>query len=161
MFLRSSDGNYNRDARALLIRLDRKRRDRWPEAVQSIDFLHSSRKAWSMLNNLTRRTRHSSRHCLVSADAIAYQLVRNGRYEDVNRESSRLLSQEISDLWKATIPSLVIIPGNYTSREFTVALQRLKPGKTCGLYSICSKLILHAGAHLKSWLCGFLSSCLR
>ena len=33
---------------ALLAKLDRKRRDRWTEAVQNIDFSHSSRKAWSI-----------------------------------------------------------------------------------------------------------------
>ena len=50
-------------------------------AVRSIDFSHSSRKAWSILNNLTGRLRHSPSHCPVSADAIASQLVRNGKYE--------------------------------------------------------------------------------
>ena len=42
-------------ATALLAKLDRKRRDRWSEAVQSIDFSHSIRKTWSILNNLTGR----------------------------------------------------------------------------------------------------------
>ena len=41
---------------ALLAKLDRKRRDRWYEAVRSIDFSHSSRKAWSILNNLPGRS---------------------------------------------------------------------------------------------------------
>ena len=59
----------------LLAKLDRKRRDRWSEAVRSIDFSHSSRKAWSILNNLTVTSlRHSPRHCPVSANAIASQL---------------------------------------------------------------------------------------
>ena len=43
---------------ALFSKLDRKWRDRWSEAVQSIDFSHSSQKAWSILNNLTGRSRH-------------------------------------------------------------------------------------------------------
>ena len=46
-------------------------------------------------------------------------------------------------------------------QEFAAALQHLKPGKAPGPYSICSELILHAGAVLKSWLRDFLSSCLR
>ena len=33
-----------------------KGRDRWSEAVRSIEFSHSSRKAWSILNNLTDRS---------------------------------------------------------------------------------------------------------
>ena len=116
-----------------------------------IDFSHSSRKAWSILNNLTGRSRHSPRHFPVSADAIASQLVRNGKYKPVNRKSSRLVSQEVSDLWRATTPEAVNISDNFSQREFAAALQHLKPGKAPGLDSICSKLILHAGAALKSW----------
>ena len=41
----------------------------------TIDVSHSSGKAWSILNNLTSKS--SPYHCLVSADAIASQLVRN------------------------------------------------------------------------------------
>ena len=161
VFLRSDINISSRATTALHTRLDRKWRDRWSEAVQSIDFLHSSRKAWSILNNLTGRSRHFSRHCPVSADAIASQLVRNGRDEDVYCASSLLISQEVSDLWKATTSSPVYISENFTSREFTVVLQHLNPGKAPGPASICPELILHAGAILKSWLCGFLSSCLR
>ena len=70
------------------VKLDRKRRDRWSESVWSIDFSHSSRKAWNILNNLTGRSRHSPRQCPISADAIASQLVRDGKYEAVDHKSS-------------------------------------------------------------------------
>ena len=113
------------------------------------------------LNNLTGRSRHSPRHCPVSADAIAFQLVRNGKCEAVDRKSSRLVSQEVSDLWRATTPDAVNISDTFLQREFTTALQHLKPGKAPGPDSIFPELILHAGAALKSWLCDFYSSCLR
>ena len=87
-FLQSSWGdNLSLAATALLAKLDRKRRHQWSEAVWSIDFSHSSRKVWSILNNLTGRSRHSPCHCPVSADAIASQLVRNGKYEAVDRNN--------------------------------------------------------------------------
>ena len=148
-------------ATALLAKIDRKRWDRWSEAVQSIDFSHSSRKAWSILNNLTGRSRHSPRHCPVSADAIASQLVRNEKYETVDRTSPRLVFQEVSDLWRATTPDAVNISDNFSQREFIAALQHLKPSKAPGPDSICSELILQARAALKSWLRDFISSCLR
>ena len=162
-FLQSPQGDDSSlAATALLAKLDRKRRDRWSEAVRSIDFSHSSRKAWSILNNLTGRSRHSPRHCPVLANAIASQLVRNGKYEAVDRKSSRLVFQEVSDLWRATTPDTVnIFPDNFSQREFAAALQHLKPVKAPGPDSICPELILHAGAALKSWLRDFLSSCLR
>ena len=85
-FLQSLQGDDSSlAASALLAKLDRKRRDCWSEAVRSIDYSHSSRKAWSILNNLTGRSRHSPRHCPVSADTIASQLVRSGKYEAVDR----------------------------------------------------------------------------
>ena len=93
-FLKSPQGDDSSLAATALLaiaKLDRKQRDRWFEAVRSIDFSHC-RKAWSILNNLTDRSRHSPRHCPVSADAIASQLVRNGRYDVVNCKSSRFVS---------------------------------------------------------------------
>ena len=161
-FLQSPQGDDSSlAATALLAKLDRKRRDRWSEAVWSIDFSHSSRKVWSILNNLTGRSRHSPRHCPVSANAIASQLVRNGKYEAVDRKSSRLVFQEVSNLWRATTPDAVNISDNFSQREFAAVLQHLKPGKAPGPDSIFPELILHAGTALKSWLRDFLSFCLR
>ena len=71
------------------------------------------------------------------------------------------MSQEVSDLWRATPTSPVNIYKNFTSQEFAAAITHLKPRKAPGPDSICPELIIHAGAALKSWLCGFLSSCLR
>ena len=81
IFLQSPQGDDSSlSATALLAKLDRKQRDQWSKAVRSIDFSHSDRKAWSILNNLTGRLQHSPHHCPVSADAIASQLVRNRKY---------------------------------------------------------------------------------
>ena len=88
----------NRAATALFARLDSKRRNRWSEAVQNIDFSHSSRVAWSTLNNLTGKSRQCFRQCPISANAIVSQLVKNKKYEGANREISRSVMQELSDL---------------------------------------------------------------
>ena len=114
-----------------------------------------------MLNDLTGRSQHSPRHCPVSADAVAFQLVRNKRYEAIDRKSSRRVSQEVCDLWRATTPNPLNISEIFSQREFTSALQYLKPGKAPGPDFICSELITHTGAALKCWLLDFLSSCLR
>ena len=91
-FLQSSQGDDSSLAAiALLAKLDKKQRDRWSEAVQCIDFSHSSQKVWSILNNLTGRSQHSPRHCPVSANAIASHLVRNRKYKAVDRKSSRFV----------------------------------------------------------------------
>ena len=79
----------------------------------------------------------------------------------MNRALSRFISQEVSDLWMATTSGPVNISKNFTLREFTIALQHLKPDKVSRPDSVFPELILHFGAALKFWLCGFLSSCLR
>ena len=84
-----------------------------------------------------------------------------GNTKAVDCKPSRLVFQEMSDLWRVTTPDAVNISDNFSQREFAAALQHLKPGKAPGPDSICSDLILHAGAALKSWLHDFLSSCLR
>ena len=67
----------------------------------------------------------------------------------------------MSDLWRATTPDPINISDTFSKREFTAAVQHLKPDKAPGPDSICSELILHVGAALKSWLRDFLSSCLH
>ena len=78
-FLQSPQGDdSNLVGAALFAQLERMQRNRWSEAVWSINFSHSSRKAWSILNNLTGRSQHSPRHCPILANAIATQLIRKG-----------------------------------------------------------------------------------
>ena len=128
-FLQYPKGHeFSRAATALLARLHRKRRD-LSEDIQNIDFPHSSRVAWNTLNNLTGRSRQSHRQCPVSANAIASQLVKNGKYKGANREISRFVMQELFDLWRATAPDAINISGDSSPREFAVALHHLKSGK--------------------------------
>ena len=96
IFLPYPEGHESsKTATALLSRLDRKRRTRWSEAVQNIDFSHSTRVARSTLNNLTGRSRQFPHQCPVLANAIASQLVTNGKYEGANQKISRSIMQEL------------------------------------------------------------------
>ena len=67
----------------------------------------------------------------------------------------------IKDYFFISIFEIFCISDTSSQREFITALQRLKRGKALGPDSICPELIIHAGFALKSWLCDFLSSCLR
>ena len=80
---------------------------------------------------------------------------------DIDRKSSRLVSHKVSDLWRASTTSAVNVCGSFTPSEIAAAFKHLKSGKAPGPDSICSELLLHPGAALKSWLCGFLSSSLH
>ena len=59
----------------LIARLDKRRRKRWSEAVNAIDFTHSSRLARNAINDLTGRTRQSYRPC--PCPFLPTQLLRN------------------------------------------------------------------------------------
>jgi len=133
---------------------------RWEEAVNSIDFSYSSRKAWRTINKLTGRSGRSSHLCHVSANFIASQL-KNGAHKSSDREPTRLVNKELSDLWKISTPEVHSISESFRSEEFAAALRRLKRGKSLELDSIFPEIILHAGSALKSWFCDFLNSCIR
>ena len=69
----SSREEEDATASALLQKLDATRKARWTESVKSLDFIHSSCKAWQTNNQLTGR-KTSPPTCPVTADAIAFQL---------------------------------------------------------------------------------------
>ena len=69
--------------------------------------------------------------------------------------------QQLSDRWRATVPGAGNISGDFSPREFAAAPHHLKPGKAPYPDSIFPELVIHAGPGLKSWLRGFLFSCLR
>ena len=70
-------------------------------------------------------------HCPDPTNAIAVQLPRNGKYEKADRESTRLISKEVSDRWTLTATPANIF-GDFTAAEFAAALQNTKPGKALG-----------------------------
>ena len=90
------------------------------------------------------------RKLLLNVSNVTVQLVRNRRYEAVDCESSRLVSQEVCDLWRPTTPDQVNISDNFLQREFSSVIQHLKRGKAPDPDSIKPELIIHAEAVLKS-----------
>ena len=74
-------------------------------------------------------SRQSSCQCPVSANAIANQLVKNGKYKCANRETYRLVMEELSEFWTATAPDAVNTSRDFSPEEFASALYHLKPGK--------------------------------
>jgi len=151
----------DRAASPLLSRLLQKKQERWEEAVNSIDFLHSSRKAWRTINKLTGRSGRSSHLYPLSANSISSQLVKNGTHKTSDRESTKLVNKQLSDVWKIPTPEDHSISEPFRPEEFAAALTRLKPGKSPGVDSIFPEFILQAGLTLKSWFCNFLKSCMR
>ena len=117
----------DRAASTLLSQLQQKKQERWEEAVNSIDFSHSSRKAWRTINIVTGRSGRSSHLCPVSVNSIVLQLVKNGAHKTGHREPTRLVNKQLSDLWKIPTPESHSISEPFRPEEFAAALRRLKP----------------------------------
>lgn len=146
-------------AAALIQRLDVTRRTRWTEVVESIDFTHSSRKAWQTINQLTgRNTTPSS--CPVTADAIASQLLKNGRFPDADKDFARQTSREVSCILRAASVDSNI-SGDFTEDELSEAMSKLKPGKSPGRDNIHPEFVIHQSTTTSRWLCAFFTSCYR
>ena len=144
-------------ASTLLTRLDEKRHERWAETVESIDFTHSSRRAWHTVNRLTGRATSSPVKCPVSANSIASQLVQNGRFKNPDRNVSRCVAKEVAELWKTDSHDSELT-NPFTMEEMFSALKLLKAGKAPGPDIIHPEFLLHTGDAVTNWLRLFLSS---
>jgi len=54
---------------------------------------------------------------------VLERFVKNGKYKTKDRESDRLVSKEVSDLWRIPTPEYKCTSGEFTSDEFALALQ--------------------------------------
>ena len=142
----ASTGNASDLATSSLItRLDNNRRTRWEETVQSIDFTHSSRKAWRTINKLTGRSRPPLGERPIIVNVIASQVVNNGTYPAGNKDRAHHVSRKVSELWKISTPQDHNISEEFSDNELTSALNLLKPGKAPRPDRICSEFILYGG----------------
>ncbi len=138
--------------------LDRKRRERWEETVEGIDFTHSSRLAWRTLKRLTGSYTKPS-PCPVSANSIAEQLLSNGHFKNIDKNHTRWVKQECTKLWQSPgVDGFLSIP--FTQEELVLALSQLKSGKAQGPDNIPPEFLLQCGPRCQKWLTEFYSCCI-
>ncbi len=138
--------------------LDRKRRERWEETVEGIDFTHSSRLAWRTLKRLTGSYTKPS-PCPVSANSIAEQLLSNGRFKNIDKNHTRWVRQECTKLRQSPgVDGFLSIP--FTQEELVLALSQLKSGKAQGPDNIPPEFLLQCGPRCQKWLTEFYSCCI-
>ena len=155
----STNEDIDTTATAPLQMLDEVRRARWTEVVESVDFTHSCRKAWQTINKLTGRSMTHSR-CPVNANAIASQLLNNGRFPDADRDFARWTSREVTSLSRAATAD-ANMSSDFTVEELEAAIKKLKSGKAPGRDNIHPEFVIHQSAKTTAWLCSFFTSCFR
>ena len=138
----------------LIKRLDEKRQERWTETVESIDFTHSSRKAWQTINRLSGRTASKPDKCPVSAKTIASQLLQNGRFTNPGRDFSRQVGKEVAELRKVDKTCQPHLPQENWWKS-------MKAGKAAGPDDIHPEFLLHARYAANKWLCQYMSTSLK
>ena len=143
-------------ATALLQKLDEVRRARWTEVVESVDFTYSSCKTWQTINKLTGRSTTHSR-CPVTANAIASQLLNNGRFPDADRHWA---SREVTSLSRAATAD-ANLSSDFTVEELEAAIKKLKSDKAPGRDNIHPEFVIHQSAKTTAWLCSFFTSCFQ
>ena len=154
----SSEGSET-TANILIKLLDEERQERWIETVESIDFTHSSRKAWHTINCLTGITTSKPDKCLVSAHAIASQVLQNGRFTNPGRDFSTQVRKEVAELWKVDSKD-VNMSTPFITWELVEGLKFMKAGKAPGPDDIHPEFLLHAGDAATKWLCQYMSTSL-
>uniref|UniRef100_H3AH60 Endonuclease/exonuclease/phosphatase domain-containing protein n=1 Tax=Latimeria chalumnae TaxID=7897 RepID=H3AH60_LATCH len=83
-------------ASQLKSRLDETRKTRWQETVESINFTHSSRKAWQTINRLTGKSAKREPYP-VTPDDIARTLINNRKYPHPDKAFSRLANAKLKE----------------------------------------------------------------
>ena len=76
-----------------------------------------------------RSTTHS--RCPVTANAIASQLLNNGRFPDADRDFARWTSREVTSLSRAATAD-ANLSSDFTVEELEAAIKKLKSGKAPG-----------------------------
>ena len=142
----------------LMALLGQKRRKRWNETISTVDFTHSSRKAWQTINRLTGRS-NKKKNCPVDANKIASVLVKNGTWSNRSRVETRLLSAKIK-LLRKDLPEKSHLSVEISLPELIRALALLKTGKAPGPDHIHPEFLKNLGPDTMEWLRLFLSDCL-
>ena len=79
---------------------DNQRKERQTETVKSIDFTHSSRRAWQTINKLTGRASKPSPFPLTE-DSTTTQLISNGRFTKADKAFTRDITTKLRDFRRA------------------------------------------------------------
>ena len=95
----------------------------------------------------------------MSSNAIAKQLLENGKFKEASKEHARYVKQETSALWQAPgVDGFLSTP--FTIQELTLAVRQLKSGKAQGPDNIPPEFLIHCGPRCLEWLREFYSKCL-
>lgn len=142
--------------------LDSSRREKWRELTESLNFQHSSKKAWSLLKKLDD-CQPSQRRPLTSIkpNTIANRIVDLTRGSvGVNKEKTKAIKHELRTRLSQA-KQMSEFSRDFTISEISEALKETKTGKAAGLDGVFPEFLRHCGPRTLSWLTSFYNEVLR
>jgi Reverse transcriptase (RNA-dependent DNA polymerase)/Endonuclease-reverse transcriptase len=147
-------------ATRLLEELNKQRKKKWEQTVESTSFVHSSRKAWNLMRKLgTDLNTATSPTNQISANDIASRLLRISKVpmeENFVRSTKRDLRQKRREL---TIDTT--ISADFSLEDLNTALLSFKSGKAAGFDGVYPEFIKNAGLRTKEWILSFFNDVLN
>ena len=148
-------------ATALFDYLDSKRHEQWIDTITSMDFTHSSRKAWRTLkqnhgkeNNAQKMTCTTIPTCKTTARQWKIPQRKQRSYEKDPKRIRRTKNRN-------THSDHHHLENDITTLEVSSAIKSLKLGKAPGPDGIHNEFIKNCGTKLVHWLNEFLNICNR
>ena len=96
----------------------------------------------------------------MSANAIASQLLKNGRFTNPDLDFSRLIGKEEAEPRKVDRKD-VNMSTPFTIEELVEVLKSVEAGKAPGPDDVNPEFLLHTGDVAIKWLCQYMSTCLE
>ena len=103
---------------------------RWSEAMSTLDFTHTSRRAWSPLRKLGGAPHNKRQQPKVTANEVAHQLLLNGFVKKGRKQAKHILKQQREAL--SDYPETSNLSQAFTTDEIINALNATKAGKAAG-----------------------------
>uniref|UniRef100_H3A720 Endonuclease/exonuclease/phosphatase domain-containing protein n=1 Tax=Latimeria chalumnae TaxID=7897 RepID=H3A720_LATCH len=137
-------------ASAQLNTLDAARRQRWIECVESLDFTHSSHRAWGLKRKLGAANPVVAPDVKVKPNAIAAYLVANSKGL-LNKQYKQEVKHQLRKVMTAC-PESSTLSTLFSSKELATILTAMKKGKVTDKDGIPPDFLHHLGPRTRKWL---------
>lgn len=138
--------------------LDKARRDKWTNTVESLEFKKSSRKAQSFLRN-PRDDNHAVHPTDIRPNKVASHIVSISRGKSIEQFTIKVKKQPRH--LELTSPEESTFSYPFTKEEVNTAIEDIMSGKAPGLNGTHSEFLIHCGKSARVWLSNIYTSILQ
>src|SRR6195952_2869994 len=148
--------NYQKDpsqqnANLILKSLNGARKEKWNKLMENMNFTHSSRSSWALLNKLDTANSRTEKYSEISPNAIASRLVKVSNIVEISETSMKKMKRLLRKQRKETAVDPEI--GNvFNLEELKAATYLTKTRKAAGFDGIYPEFFKHFGVFALNWL---------